>query len=129
LETFAIPVLGYQTNKFPGFYLTDSGFEIEHRVDNVQEIAKIWHLRHDLTTDDTAIIVANPVSNQMELSLHNKILNEGMAAATKARITGKSVTPFLLEHFHATSGGESLRVNIEIIKANAKLAAEIACAL
>jgi len=129
LETLAIPVLGFKTNNFPGFYLTDSGFEIEHRVESASDIAKIWNLRHNLNTDDTAIIVANPVINQMNLKLHDEILETGLAAATKSHITGKGVTPFLLEHFHTTSKGESLRVNIEIIKANSKLAAEIACAL
>jgi pseudouridine-5'-phosphate glycosidase len=129
LETLAIPVLGYQTNKFPGFYLTDSGFKLEHRIESVDEIAKIWGLRHSLNTDDTAIIVANPVSNQMDKNLHDQILEAGLLAATQANITGKAVTPFLLEHFHTTSKGESLRVNIEIIKSNSKLAAQIACAL
>ena len=129
LETLAIPVLGYRTNNFPGFYLTDSGFTIEHRVESVEEISKIWGLRHSLNTDDTAIIVTNPVKNQMDLKLHNEILVTGLALASAGQVTGKEVTPFLLEHFHTTSKGESLRVNIEIIKANSKLAAEIACAL
>lgn len=129
LETLAIPVLGYQTNNFPGFYLTDSGFKIEHRVENASEIAKIWGLRHGLNTDDTAIIIANPVTNQMDKAFHDQILEAGLTAATQGKVSGKGVTPFLLEHFHTTSKGESLRVNIEIIKANSKLAAQIACAL
>lgn len=129
LETLAIPVLGYRTNNFPGFYLTDSGFTIEHRVESAEEISKIWGLRHSLNTDDTAIIVTNPVKNQMDLKLHNEILDTGLALAAAGQVTGKEVTPFLLEHFHRTSKGESLRVNIEIIKGNSKLAAEIACAL
>ena len=129
LETLAIPVLGYKTNNFPGFYLTDSGFKVEHRVESVEEIAKIWGLRHSLNTDDTAIIVANPVVNQMDKTFHDEILEAGLSAATAKAISGKGVTPFLLEHFHTTSKGESLRVNIEIIKANSKLAAQIACAL
>ena len=129
LETLAIPVLGYKTNNFPGFYLTDSGFKVEHRVESVEEIAKIWGLRHSLNTDDTAIIVANPVVNQMDKTFHDEILEAGLSAATAKTISGKGVTPFLLEHFHTTSKGESLRVNIEIIKANSKLAAQIACAL
>ena len=129
METLAIPVLGYKTNNFPGFYLTDSGFKIEHRVESVEEIAKIWGLRHSLNTDDTAIIVANPVVNQMDKTFHDEILEAGLSAATAKAISGKGVTPFLLEHFHTTSKGESLRVNIEIIKANSKLAAQIACAL
>ena len=129
LETLAIPVLGYKTNKFPGFYLTDSGFQLEHRVESSEEIAKIWGLRHGLNTDDTAVIVANPVVNQMDKAFHDQILEAGLSAATAKSITGKGVTPFLLEHFHSTSEGESLRVNIEIIKSNSRLAAQIACAL
>lgn len=129
LETLAIPVLGYKTNNFPGFYLTDSGFKLEHRVESSADIAKIWGLRHGLNTDDTAIIVANPVVNQMDKAFHDQILEAGLSAATAKSKTGKGVTPFLLEHFHSTSKGESLRVNIEIIKSNSKLAAQIACAL
>ena len=129
LETLAIPVLGYKTNKFPGFYLTESGFKLEHRVESSEDIATIWGLRHGLKTDDTAVIVANPVVNQMDKAFHDEILEAGLSAATAKSITGKGVTPFLLEHFHSTSEGESLRVNIEIIKSNSRLAAQIACAL
>jgi pseudouridine-5'-phosphate glycosidase len=129
LETFAVPVLGFGTNKFPGFYLTESGYDIEHRVDSVEEIAAIWSNRFELETDDRAIVIANPVVNQMDLVLHNEILELGLAAADANHVTGKAVTPFLLEYFHTQSKGESLRVNIDIIKANSQLAAEIAIAL
>jgi len=129
LESFAIPVLGYKTNKFPGFYLTDSGFEIEHRVDTPAEIAAIWRNRVALASDNCAIVVANPVVNQMNPELHDKVLKAGLAAAENGHVTGKAVTPFLLEYFHRESAGESLRVNIDIIKSNAKLAAQIAFAL
>ncbi len=129
LETFAVPVLGYGTNKFPGFYLTESGYEIEHRVDSVEEIAVIWSSRFELKTNDRAIVVANPVVNQMDLALHAEILDSGLKAAEANHITGKAVTPFLLEYFHTQSKGESLRVNIEIIKANSHLAALLAISL
>ncbi len=129
LETFAVPVLGYGTNKFPGFYLTESGYEIEHRVDSVEEITAIWNNRFELKTGDRAIVIANPVVNQMDLKLHDQILNSGLQSAEQNQITGKAVTPFLLEYFHTQSKGESLRVNIEIIKANAQLAALIAVSL
>ena len=129
LETFAVPVLGYKTTKFPGFYLTESGYDIEHRVDSVAEIAAIWNNRFELKTDDRAIVIANPVVNQMDLALHNEILESGLKSAQTNHITGKAVTPFLLEYFHSQSNGESLRVNIEIIKANSQLAALIAIAL
>ena len=129
LETFAVPVLGYGTHKFPGFYLTESGYEIEHRVDSVEEIAEIWSNRFDLQTNDRAIVVANPVEKQMDLALHNRILESGLKAADDNHITGKAVTPFLLEYFHTQSQGESLRVNIDIIKANTALASQIAISL
>ena len=129
LETFAVPVLGYGTNKFPGFYLTESGYEIEHRVDSVAEIAAIWFNRFELKTGDRAMVIANPVINQMDLALHNEILESGLQAVEENQITGKTVTPFLLEYFHTQSKGESLRVNIEIIKANSELAAQIAISL
>jgi pseudouridine-5'-phosphate glycosidase len=129
LETYSIPVLGYKTNRFPGFYLTDSGFALEHRVESAAEIATIWKNRFDLKTSDRAIVVTNPVEKQVDPKLHDEILQAGLAAAEAKKVTGKAVTPFLLEHFHSSSKGESLRVNIDIIKSNTALATEIALAL
>ena len=129
LETLAVPVLGYKTNKFPGFYLTESGFEMEHRVESAVDIAAIWNQRSSVQTAETAVIVTNPVKVELDRSLHDKLLADGLAAATASHITGKAVTPFLLEYFHRVSEGKSLDVNVEIIKSNSKLAAEIALAL
>ncbi len=129
LETYSIPVLGYRTNRFPGFYLTDSGFALEHRIESATEIAEIWKNRFELRTNDRAIVVTNPVEKEMDPILHDQILQAGLAAADAKKITGKAVTPFLLEHFHSSSSGESLRVNIDIIKSNTALATEIALAL
>ena len=129
LETLSVPILGYKTNKFPGFYLTDSGFELEHRVETPRDIAQIWRARGDVAINKSALIVANPVSNQMERALHDQLLFDGLSKAKKDAVVGKAVTPFLLDYFHRNSKGESLRVNIEIIKANAALAAQIAVAL
>lgn len=129
LETLSVPILGYKTNKFPGFYLTDSGFELEHRVETARDIAQIWRARGDVAIKQSALIVANPVSNQMDKALHDQLLFDGLSKAKIDGVIGKAVTPFLLDYFHTNSKGESLRVNIEIIKANAALAAQIAVAL
>lgn len=129
LETLSVPILGYKTNKFPGFYLTDSGFELEHRVETARDIAQIWRARGDVAINKSALIVANPVSNQMDKALHDQLLFDGLSKAKIDGVIGKAVTPFLLDYFHTNSKGESLRVNIEIIKANAALAAQIAVAL
>ena len=129
LETFSVPVLGYQTKRFPGFYLTDSGYAIEHEVNSPTDIATIWRNRFELRTDNTAIVIANPVKREMERALHDQILATGLQAAIDKNIVGKAVTPFLLEYFHTQSEGESLQVNVEIIKSNALLAAHIAIAM
>ena len=128
LETLAIGVVGYKTTSFPGFYLTDSGFSIEHQVNSAEGIAAIIKERHGLKTDKHALIVANPVAKEMDRARHDAILQSGLDGAAKNGITGKAVTPFLLEHFHTASHGESLQVNIEIIKSNSALAADIAVA-
>jgi pseudouridine-5'-phosphate glycosidase len=128
LETLAIGLVGYKTTAFPGFYLTDSGFTIEHRVDSAPEIAAVIKARASVGTNGAALLVANPVVKEMNRAKHDQILTSGLAKAEAAHITGKDVTPFLLEHFHTTSEGESLSVNIEIIKSNSALAAEIAVA-
>ena len=129
LETLAISVVGYKTNAFPGFYLTDSGYTVEHRVDSPAEIAAIIKARADVGTLSKALVVANPVVKEMNKSRHDEILKTGLEKAEKQGIVGKNVTPFLLEHFHTTSQGESLAINTEIIKANCLLGAQIAVAL
>lgn len=128
LETLAIGLVGFKTNAFPGFYLTDSGFTIEHRVESAADIAAVIKARESVGTNNAALLVANPVVKEMNRAKHDQILATGLAKADAAHITGKDVTPFLLEHFHTTSAGESLSVNIEIIKSNSALAADIAVA-
>lgn len=128
LETLAIGLVGYKTTHFPGFYLTDSGYTLEYQVNSAAEIAAIIHARKALKTDVHALIVANPVEHEMDRTRHDAILKSGLEGAAKNGITGKAVTPFLLEHFHTASEGESLKVNIDIIKSNSALAADIAVA-
>jgi pseudouridine-5'-phosphate glycosidase len=129
LETLAIGLVGYKTNSFPGFYLTDSGFTLEHRVESAAEVAAIVKARREISTQFKSLIVANPVVVEMPKALHDQILASGLARAEKDGIEGKAVTPFLLEYFHTVSKGESLKINTEIIKSNCALAAEIAVAL
>ena len=129
LETLAIGLVGYRTNSFPGFYLTDSGYTLEHRVESATEIAEIIKVRTDIATQFKSLIVANPVKVEMPKARHDEILASGLARAQQDGIDGKAVTPYLLEHFHKASNGESLKINAEIIKSNCALAAEIAVAL
>jgi pseudouridine-5'-phosphate glycosidase len=126
LETLSVPVIGFRTKKFPGFYLPDSGYSIEHEAKSPDEIGAIWRARKEVGTADSGLVVANPTPLSMNQTLHERLLRDGLAKARENNVTGKAVTPFLLEFFHANSDGESLKVNIEIIKSNSKLAAQIA---
>jgi pseudouridine-5'-phosphate glycosidase len=130
LETLGVAVLGYGTDQFPGFYLRESGHRIDWRVDTAAEVAAVMHARERLGTARRGLVVANPlpVDEQVDPALHQRLLSSGLAAATTAGISGKDVTPFLLDFFHRESGGVSLTANVRIILRNAGLAAEIAVA-
>ncbi len=130
LETLGVTVLGYRTSVFPGFYLSDSGHALDWRVDSPEEVAAVIAARAGLGTDDRGVVVANPlpVDEQLDPTLHDRLLHDGLAAAEAAQVKGKDVTPFLLEFFHRESKGASLETNIRIVLHNAELAARIAAA-
>jgi len=129
LETLGVTVVGFGTDAFPGFYLADSGFGVTWRVDTVEQAAAIGTER-DAIRAPGAVIIAQPVSeaDQLDLELHDRVLAQGLAAATSAHIVGKDVTPFLLDWFHTQTNDQSLEVNVTLINANARLAAQIAVA-
>lgn len=130
LETLSIPVVGYGTNRFPGFTITDSGFALDYRVDSPAEAAALALARDELG-QRAAVLVANPVAPQRQLdpALHDRVLAESLAAAVEAGVTGHDTTPFLLERFQRETGGASLEVNLEVYRGNVALGAEIARAL
>jgi pseudouridine-5'-phosphate glycosidase len=130
LETLGIAVCGYQTSEFPGFYRRASGFTVDWQLDTPEEIASAF-LEAGHQSLAHALIVANPVSSQDELALeiHEAALKSGLEKAEALGIRGKAVTPFLLDHFHTTTNQESLRVNVQVVKQNARLAARISKAL
>jgi pseudouridine-5'-phosphate glycosidase len=130
LESYGVTVLGFGTDRFPGFYLTDSGHPVEHRVDSPDDVAAVIVAREELGTTGAALIVANPlpVAEQLDPDLHDRVLREALAGAEADGIHGKDVTPYLLARFHQETAGASLRVNTTIILRNAELAARIAAA-
>lgn len=129
LETLGVTVVGFGTDAFPGFYRADSGFGVTWRVDTVEQAAAIGNER-DAIRAPGAVIIAQPISEaeQLDLELHDRVLTQGLAAATSAHIVGKDVTPFLLDWFHTQTNNLSLEVNVTLINANARLAAQIAVA-
>ncbi|WP_239153864.1 pseudouridine-5'-phosphate glycosidase [Virgisporangium aliadipatigenens] len=129
LETLGVAVLGFGTRRFPGFYLRDSGFDLDWSVESAREVAAIHRARDEVSA--AALIVANPLpeEEQVDPALHDRVLAAAMAGLTREGITGKAVTPYLLAHFHEATGGASLAANIRIITRNAELAAQVAVAL
>jgi pseudouridylate synthase len=124
LETLNVTLLGYQTDRFPGFYLADSGFPVPWRVDTPEQVADVAHARAELGLG--AIVVANPIDQPLDPELHERVLREGLEAAAREGIRGKDVTPFLLDRFHRETAGASLAANVRLVLRNAALAAQIA---
>jgi pseudouridylate synthase len=131
LETLGVPVVGYRTRRFPGFYLTDGGYDLDWSVDTAEAVALIIRAQAQQRVSRAALVVAYPLPEheQLDPQLHDRVLAEGLAALERTGTTGKAVTPFLLEHFHRATGGRSLDVNVRIILRNADLAARIAVAV
>jgi pseudouridine-5'-phosphate glycosidase len=130
METLGITVVGYQTDRFAGFYLADSGWPTPWRVDSPAEVAALMAVRATASRERSALVVANPLpaDEQLDPALHDQVLTESLAAAAGRGLQGKAVTPFLLDRLHQETGGASRAANIRLIMRNAALAAEIACA-
>jgi pseudouridylate synthase len=130
LETLGVGVCGYRTDRFPGFYLADSGHEVGWRVESPGEVAEILAARERVGTPDLGLILANPIApgDELDRALHDSLLESGLAAADGEGVHGKDVTPYLLDWFHRESRGASLRANVALVLSNARLAAEVASA-
>jgi pseudouridylate synthase len=131
LETVSVPVVGFRTRRFPGFYLTDSGSTLDWDVEDEEEAARLIASLSKLGPEGSGLVVANPVprEEQLDPQLHDRVLKEGLDELKHRGIRGKDVTPFLLDLFQRETKGESLRVNKQIVRNNARLAARIAAAL
>jgi pseudouridine-5'-phosphate glycosidase len=129
LETLGVAVAGYRTSRFPAFYLTDSGQDLDWRLDTPEEIAAAMAAR-DLLGDESALLIANPLprDKQLDPELHDRALTEALAAAESAGIRGQAVTPFLLDHMQDATGGASVDVNLDVARGNIALAGQIATA-
>jgi pseudouridylate synthase len=131
LETSSVPVLGYRTDRFPAFYLRESAYDVPWRVDDPGTAAAVFAAHRALPTGGGGVLLANPIPARHELdrTLHDRLLTEGLARLAAEHVRGKDVTPVLLEHFHTASDGASLDANEELVVSNAELAADVAVAL
>ena len=127
LETLSVAVVGYRTTRFPAFWLSDSGYDLEWRVESPEEIADIMAAR-DAFGEPSALLVANPLPTALQLDpgVLDDALGEALALAAEQGIRGKAVSPFLLDRIQQVTGGASVEVNLTIARGNIELAGQIA---
>lgn len=125
LETRSVPVVGYQTSRFPAFYRRESEFEVPWRVENPAEAAAVF------AAGGRGMLLVNPIPAdfEMDAALHDRLLAEGLQKLVDQDVRGKDVTPVLLEHFHTASEGVSLDANEELVVNNVSVAAAVAVEL
>jgi pseudouridine-5'-phosphate glycosidase len=130
METLGVAVAGYRTRRFPGFFITDGGFDLDWELTSPAQVAAVAKARAEQGVGAGALVLANPLpaDQQLDPEVHDRALHEGLDLLAREKVTGKAVTPFLLAHFHSSTHGESLAVNVRIILRNAALAAQIAAA-
>jgi pseudouridine-5'-phosphate glycosidase len=130
LETLGVPVLGWQTEKFPAFYTTDSGFKVDHMVVDAKEAADIIRTKWALGLNG-GLIIANPIPNEysMDRKYIDSVIEQALKDAEVDDIKGKDITPYLLDKIKVITEGESLNANIKLVCSNAEVAAKIACEL
>lgn len=128
LESLSVGVVGYQTLAFPGFYVTESGSRIDWRCETPDEVAQIFAAADGFSS--AALIVANPLpaNQQLDPALHDTVLAYALSAAVEAGVSGKDVTPYVLDRLHTASNGRTREVNVELALHNAALATQIAVA-
>ncbi|MBL8747069.1 MAG: pseudouridine-5'-phosphate glycosidase, partial [Phycisphaerae bacterium] len=129
LETLGIPVVGYQTDRFPAFYQRDSAAGIDARFDDEASLARF--VQSELARTNRAVLIANPIPAHDEIPLptFNQWLAQAQQEAESRSISGRDATPFILGRLHQVSAGATLRANLSLVKSNARLAASIASRL
>ncbi len=128
LETFGVPLIGYQTNTLPAFFCRTSPFEVSIRLDSAKEIARAHGGEMAGPGLDGGLVVANPIPEQFAMAEEkiNAAIDRAVKEAEEQGVVGKESTPFLLARVAELTGGDSLKSNIQLVFNNAVLACEIA---
>lgn len=128
LETFGVPVIGYQSDELAAFYSVSSGLKIDAAMKDEKEIAQVIHAKRKLNISG-GILISNPIpaKDAIPNAVINEYIDQALKEANEKGIKGKEVTPFLLQNIVLKTKGESLKANIALIYNNAKIGARIAC--
>ena len=127
LETHGVAVVGYRTDTLPAFFIPDSEFKVDHRLDSAADIASAMHAKWSLGLHG-GLVVANPIPQAfaMPRAKADAAISQALHEAQVQGITGKDSTPFLLARVTELTGGDSLAANIQLVLNNARLAAAVA---
>jgi pseudouridylate synthase len=127
LETHGVPVIGYQTDRLPAFYCRDSGFGVDVQLDDAAHVARLMHAQWTLGLD-TGLVIANPIpaAHALPREKMDAAIDQALAEAAREGIAGKAATPYLLARVSASTGGDSLAANIQLVLNNARLGAALA---
>lgn len=130
LETAGVPVITVGSDDFPAFYSRKSGFKSDCRIDSPKEIADLISLKYSLGLRG-GILVGCPIPEQEEIPFGKmeRVIEEALHKCESLNITGKRITPFLLDEVKALTSGSSLEANIKLVLNNAEIGARIAAAL
>ncbi|GHJ03862.1 pseudouridine-5'-phosphate glycosidase [Streptomyces olivaceus] len=130
METLGVAVAGYGTDRFPGFYLSDSGHPVDWTLDGPEQVAAVMRAQDALDGPRSALVVANPVpeEEQLDPGLHARVLADALRACEAEGVSGQAVTPFLLDHLVRHTDGASLSANLAAVRGNVRLAARVAAA-
>jgi len=129
LETWGVPVLGYQTDEFPAFYSRASGLPVAARVESPTEAAAVARAHWALGGGGLLLAVPVPAADELPPAAVEQALAAALAEADRQGISGPAVTPFLLRRVGELTSGASLRANVALLQNNAAVAARLAVAL
>lgn len=129
-ESLSVPVVGYRTNTYPGFYVVDSGFTVSGRVESPEQIARLLLVHRSLGAT-SGVLVANPVpaDEQLDPAGLDEIIERAWADAEADGVSGQALTPYLLDYIRRATDGASLAANAALYRNNVRLAAAVAKAL
>lgn len=130
LETWGVPVIGYQTDDFPAFYSRTSGYGVDYRIDSPEDLAKLIQTKWELGLQG-GLVIANPIpeADALKEQEMEMVIKNALDQAKAQGIKGKDATPFLLSKVKELTGGTSLQANIALVKHNAQVGAGLAVAL
>ena len=127
LETHGVPVIGFKTATLPAFFTRGSAFKVDYQLDSAEAIARVMHAKWAMNLAG-GLLIANPIPEAfaMPQATIDAAIAQALQDAAAQLISGKAITPFLLDRVNQLTGGSSLAANIELVLNNARLAANIA---